>query len=87
METQEPMLYPDLKPVSLVTPTRAMTLRQAAETLRIMGGEQTRQCRRDPTLLLACLADVLDLLATERDASARAVMRQWAAVDRAGMSA
>jgi hypothetical protein len=87
MQPQEPLLYPDLHPVSLVTPARAMTLKQAAETLRIMGGEQARQCRRDPTLLLACLADILDLLADEKDASARCVMRQWAAVDRAGMSA
>ncbi len=85
-ETQEPMLYPDLQPVSLVTPTRAMALKQAAETLRIMGMEQAR-VRRDPTLLLACLADILDLLASDRDTSARSVMRQWAAVDRAGMSA
>ncbi len=90
MELQEPLLYPDLKPAPLVTPTRAMVLKQAAETLRIMSGELVQRCQRDGAMFLPHLADALEVLMQDKPNAmdlARAEIRGWAALDRAEMSA
>ncbi len=87
MELQEPLLYPDMKPAPLVTPTRAMVLKQAAETLRVMSGGLVQRCQRDQAMFLPHLADALEALAENKTTLAREEMRAWAACDRAGWQA
>jgi hypothetical protein len=69
----------------VLTTARAGRLKDAALTLRVMAGIQTERGQRDPTCLLPLVADVLEALAANDRAEARAELRRWVAMDRAMM--